>query len=91
MRKQYELVENAIRDTKHVQEIQTLIKNASFDNEYEESVNKDLSLVVQLDKSKKEFKECKAENQLLSRENHEMKQDLAKQNQHLLRLAKSQK
>ena len=72
------MVENAVRDTKHVQEIQTVIKNASFDDEYEESVNKDLSLVVQLDKSKKEFKECKAENQLLSRENHEIKQDLAK-------------
>ena len=52
LRKQYALVESAVRGTDYVKEIQERISKAATEQEYEKSVSEDLELVKQLDAAK---------------------------------------
>ena len=78
LRKQYALVESAIRGTAHVAEIQERISKAATEQEYELSVSEDLELVKQLDAIKRDGLNVKGERDLLKRENADLKLDLGK-------------
>ena len=72
LRKQYALVEGAIRGTSYVKEIQECISKAATEQDYEKSVSEDLELVGQLDSAKRAALGDRTERDLLKRENAEL-------------------
>ena len=85
LRKQYALVESAIRGTSYVEEIQERISKAATEQDYEKSVSEDLELVRQLDAAKGASKEDRTERDLLKRANAELQRDLGRVNQALIK------
>ena len=91
LRKQYALVECAIRGTAYFTEIQERISKAATDQGYERSVSEDLELVKQLDSAKREARDDRVRRDVLQRENAELRQDLGKVNDQLLKVAGAEK
>ena len=83
LRKQYALVEGAIRGTSYVEEIQERISKAATEQDYEKSVSEDLELVRQLDTAKGAAAADRTERDLLKKENAGLKLDLGRVNQAL--------
>lgn len=78
LRKQYALVESAIHGTAYVAEIQERITKMNVEEDYSQSVSKDLELVKQIDSLKSDFNKDQNKLKILERENEELKRDLNK-------------
>ena len=74
----YQVIEDAIRGTSYVQEIQERVAKAQYDSHYESSVAKDLELVKQVDAAKKDVKEWQGKAERLQRDNDSIKKELDK-------------
>jgi predicted nucleic acid-binding Zn-ribbon protein len=84
LRKHYQVIEDAIRGTSYVQEIQERVQKAQVDSDYEASVAKDLQLVKQVDSASKDAHQWKSQADKFRAENERLSRDLDKASKKLV-------